>query len=77
MALDGYPPHSHIPILVEYHPYPGLSTTEWVRTDVAVGEAFDKNTTLCDIAIEYCREEGMLVTGKAKVTDRGIFAPKE
>jgi hypothetical protein len=52
-----------------------MSSVTNVRTDVAVGEALGSGKTLCEIAIDYCREAGMDVTGNAKISDFGIFAP--
>ena len=75
MSLSEHDPLTHIPILVEYRPYPGLTGKTTVRTDVAVKEALDSRKTLCEIAIEYCRAEGLDVTGAAHVSDLGIFAP--
>jgi hypothetical protein len=64
----------YIPVAVEYIQYPGLpQSVTFVRTDVMQSEARRLNTTLCELAIEYCKKGGLETTGRAHIYEGNIF----
>lgn len=66
----------YIPVAVEYIAYPPLMhTVTFIRTDILQSEARRKGQTLCELAIEHCRDEGLDVTGRAHIYELGVFAP--